>query len=147
MKYTEAKQGRIFILRLEQGDRIPGVLEDFAASQDIKSALVFYLGGADKNSKVVVGPEEGTAEKPVPMLTGLPGVSEALGVGTIFVNEKGEPKMHLHSAFGRNQQTITGCTREGVDVWRIGEVLVMELTNCSAQRKVDPETGFELLEL
>jgi len=147
MKYTEAKQGRIFILRLEQGDRIPGVLEDFAASQDIKSALVFYLGGADKNSKVVVGPEEGTAEKPVPMLTGLPGVSEALGVGTIFVNEKGEPKMHLHSAFGRNQQTITGCTREGVDVWRIGEVMVMELTNCSAQRKVDPETGFELLEL
>ena len=147
MKYAESKPGRIFVLRLEQGDRIPGVLENFAASQNIRSALVFYLGGAEESSRVVVGPEEGTAKKPVPMVTGLPGVSEALGVGTIFVNQEGQPKLHLHSAFGRNRETVTGCTREGVDIWRIGEVVIMELTSCPAQRKVDPETGFELLDL
>ncbi|RJX22504.1 MAG: DUF296 domain-containing protein, partial [Ammonifex sp.] len=41
----------------------------------------------------------------------------------------------------------TGCTREGVTIWHIGEVIILELINSSAQRKIDPTTGFELLEV
>jgi uncharacterized protein len=147
MKYTEANLGRIFIIRLEHGDRIPAVIENFAGEHQIRSATVFFLGGAAKESKVVVGPRDNTENQIVPMVTDLLGVSEAVGVGTIFTNQEQVPKLHLHTAFGRNRETITGCTREGVTIWHIGEVIIMEMLNNSAQRRVDPETGFELLEV
>lgn len=147
MKYTEANLGRIFILRLEHGDRIPDVIEKFSNIHSINSATVLFIGGSDQGSRVVVGPEDGTAKKPVPTVLELPGVSESVGVGTIFVNENGIPKLHLHSAFGRSDQTVTGCTREGVSIWHIGEVIILELINCSAHRKINPANGFELLEI
>jgi len=147
LKYTEASLGRIFILRLEKGDRIPKTIEDFAQERKVGSATVFFLGGADKNSKVVVGPEDGEAEKPIPVVIPLPRVSESLGVGTIFRNEEGAFKLHMHSAFGHGKDTIAGCTRQGVDVWLYGEVVIMELLNGTAKRKVDPQTGFELLDV
>lgn len=147
MKFTEANLGRIFILRLEHGDRIPDTIEEFAKNHNIESATVQFIGGSEQNSKVVVGPEDGTAAKPVPTVINLPGVSEAVGVGTIFMNEDKLPKLHMHSAFGRNVQTVTGCTREGVSIWQIGEVIIFELTNNSAQRKINPVNGFELLEV
>jgi predicted DNA-binding protein with PD1-like motif len=147
MKYTEATIGRVFILRLEHGDRMPRVIEEFAGHKNIAAATVLFLGGADGGSKVVVGPKEGKAAKPIPMVTSLPDVSEAIGVGTIFTNEADIPKLHLHAAFGRADTTVTGCTREGVDIWHIGEVVILELINNSAQRKIDPQTGFELLEV
>jgi predicted DNA-binding protein with PD1-like motif len=53
----------------------------------------------------------------------------------------------MHAAFGRNEKTVTGCVRLGVDVWRIGEVVMLELTETSARRVVDKETGFEFLEV
>jgi len=147
LKYTEASIGRIFILRLEKGDIIPKTIEDFAREKKIESASVFFIGGADKGSKVVVGPEDGSAIKPIPVTLPLPRVSESLGVGTIFKNEEGVLKLHMHSAFGHGKDTIAGCTRQGVDVWLYGEVIIMELVNSSAKRKVDPQTGFELLEV
>ena len=147
MKYSEAQLGRIFILRLEHGDMIPEIIEDFASDHQVKSAMVHFIGGADTNSRVVVGPEDGTALRPRPVVTNLLGTSEAIGAGTLFTNEEGLPKLHLHSAFGRSRETVTGCTREGVKVWHIGEVVIFELVNTSAKRKIDPGTGFELLEM
>lgn len=147
MKYSEANLGRIFILRLEHGDKIPDILEEFAVTHKIESALIHFLGGADKESKVVVGPEDGTVQRPRPMVTDLLDTSEAVGVGTLFTNEEGITKLHLHSAFGRNRETVTGCTREGVIIWHIGEVVIFELLNSTATRKIDPKTGFELLEV
>lgn len=147
MKYSEAKLGRVFILRMEHGDIIPDVIEEFAVENQINTAIVHFLGGADPESKVVVGPEDGNSPKPRPMVVDLLGTSEAIGMGTIFINEKGIPKLHLHSAFGRGRETITGCTREGVKVWHIGEVVILELVNTNATRKTNLVTGFELLEV
>lgn len=147
MKFSEANLGRIFILRLEHGDKIPDVIEEFAKDHQIDSAILHFLGGVDTNSKVVVGPEDGTAKKPRAMVTELLGTSEAVGIGTLFTNEDKIPKLHLHAAFGRNKDTVTGCTREGVIIWHIGEVIIFELKNSSARRKVDSNTGFELLDL
>lgn len=148
MEYTEASIGRIFILRLENGDQIPETIEKFAETKEISSATVLFIGGADKEGEVAVGPKDGSAEQPIPDTQKLSGVSEAIGAGTIFTNEDELPKLHLHSAFGRKDKTITGCTKAGgIDIWNIGEVIILELKNHSARRKIDPETGFELLEL
>ncbi len=147
MQFTEAKLGRIFLLRLHDGDRLPDVLESFAADNNVSSALCFFIGGVKENSRVVVGPKDGYALPPDPMVTLLKGVHEACGVGTIFANEEGKPKLHMHASFGRKQNSITGCVRMGVDVWQIGEVVVLELAGAVAHRAKDKETGFEFLEI
>lgn len=147
MQFTEAKLGRVFVLRLHDGDRLPDVLESFAAEKEVSSALCFFLGGAKEKSRVVVGPKDGKALPPEPMVTLLEGVHEACGVGTIFADEKGKPKLHMHSSFGRKQNTVTGCVRMGVEVWQIGEVVVLELTGAQARRVIDKKTNFEFLEV
>ena len=147
MQFTEAKLERVFVLRLHDGDHLPDVIETFAKKQNVKSALCFFLGGAKDNSRIVVGPRNGLDIQPEPMITLLEGVHEVCGVGTIFTDEKGKPKLHMHASFGRKEETITGCVRMGVDVWRIGEVVLLELTGSSAHRAVDKETGFEFLEV
>jgi predicted DNA-binding protein with PD1-like motif len=147
MQFTEAKLGRIFVLRLHDGDHLPDVLESFAAENHVTTALCFFLGGAKENSRVVVGPKDGYALPPEPMVTLLNGVHEACGVGTIFADEEGKPKLHMHTSFGRNEKTVTGCVRMGVDVWRIGEVVMLELLGTVARRALDKDTGFEFLEI
>ena len=146
MQFTEAKLGRIFVLRLHDGDHLPDILESFAAQNQISKALCFFLGGVKDKSRVIVGPKDSDALPPEPMITLLSGVHEVCGMGTIFVDEEGKPKLHMHASFGRNDKTVTGCVRMGVDVWRIGEVVLLELTGAAAHRAKDKETGFEFLE-
>lgn len=146
MNYTEANLNRIFILRLHNDEILHEVIEKFAAEKQIKSALCFFLGGAQEKSKVVVGPKDGKAMPPEPMITLLKGVHEGLGVGTIFADEEGKPKLHMHASFGRNDNAVTGCVRMGVEVWQIGEVVILELAGSSAKREKNKKTGFEFLE-
>jgi len=146
LDYTQVNLGRIFVLRLHQNERLHEVIEEFAAQKQINSALCFFLGGAQDKSKVVVGPKDGDVMPPEPMITLLKGVHEGCGVGSIFVDEASVPKLHMHASFGRKDSTITGCVRMGVDVWQIGEVVILELTGGSAKRLKNKETGFEFLE-
>lgn len=146
MNYTEASLARIFILRLHHDETLHKVIEKFADQKQIKNALCFFLGGTQDKSKVVVGPKDGDATPPEPMVTLLKGVHEACGVGTVFTDEKGKPKLHMHASFGRNDNAITGCVRMGVDVWQIGEVVILELAGGSAKRVKNKGTGFEFLE-
>jgi uncharacterized protein len=147
LDFTEAKLGRIFILRLNQDEVLHEVIEKFAAEKQVVSALCFFLGGAEGKSKVVVGPRDGKACTIDPMVTLLKGVHEACGVGTIFSNEKGKPVLHMHASFGRNDNAITGCVRKGVNIWLIGEAVILELTGSSARRAKNKETSFEVLEV
>jgi predicted DNA-binding protein with PD1-like motif len=155
MEYTEASLARIFILRLHQDETVHEVVEKFAKEKQVKNALCFFLGGADEKSKLVVGPKDGKAMPPEIMTTMLRGVHEGLGVGTIFCDESGQPKLHMHGSFGRNDaqanlvaaNAVTGCMRVGVQVWKIGEVAILELAGAQAMRKKDKATGFEMLEI
>lgn len=147
MKYTEAKLGRIFILRLEHGDIVTETIQNFAKDKNITSAYIQIVGGAEKDSKIVVGPVDGTAAKPEKVYHHTSGVSEMFGVGTLFTNEGGEPKLHLHSSFGRGDKANTGCCWPGVSTWHIGEVIIHELTDHTALRRLNKDNGFELLEI
>jgi len=146
MKFCEAKQGRTFILRLEDGDVVHESIEAFAREHDILSASLIILGGADARSRLVVGPEQGRSEKIIPMIHELKDVCEVSGVGTIFPDKDGNPVLHMHMACGRNDQTVTGCVRAGVKVWHVMEVMLFELTSNTAMRVHDPVTGFALLQ-
>ena len=146
MKYTEANQGRIFILRLEDGEILHETIEAFAAEHSVKAAAVIALGGADEGSKLIVGPEHGRSEVITPMEHLLDDVNEIAGVGTIFPGKGNKPVLHMHIASGRNDSTVTGCVRRGVKVWHILEVILFELVDSSARRVLNEQLGFELLE-
>ena len=145
MKYSEAGLGRIFVMRLEDGEILHDEIESFAAKKSINSAAVIALGGADKDSKLIVGPREGRNEAIEPMEALLDGVHEIAGVGTIFPNEQDKPTLHMHAACGREKSTVTGCVRAGVKTWHIMEVIILELTGTDAKRKFEESTGFSLL--
>ncbi|MFA4837470.1 MAG: PPC domain-containing DNA-binding protein [Dehalococcoidia bacterium] len=146
MKYTEGKIGRIFVIRLQDGERLPAAIESFAADHHLLRGMCILIGGINDGGKIVVGPEDGEALPPVPMLFGLEGVHEVAGVGTIFPNKEGKPVLHMHAALGRQGQTRAGCIRPGVEVWQVGEVILLEIIDNHAQRLKDAATGFELLE-
>ena len=44
MKYTQAKQGRVFIIRLEDGDILHEEIEKLAVMQGIRAAALFAVG-------------------------------------------------------------------------------------------------------
>jgi predicted DNA-binding protein with PD1-like motif len=146
MKYSEARQGRTFVIRLEDGETVHEKLEQFAREQGVGRASLIAIGGADKGSVLVVGPEEGRM-KPVSIMTHeLYEAHEILGCGTIFPDEQGNPVLHMHMACGREENTVTGCVRNGVKVWLVMEVIMTELLGCSSSRKTEQETGFKLLD-
>ena len=145
MRYTQAKQGRIFIIRLEDGDIVHEKIEKFSQEESIKAAALIILGGADKDSKLIVGPEHGRREPIIPMEHVLDNVHEIAGTGTIFPDEKGKPILHMHMGCGRKTSSVTGCVRKGVKVWHIMEVILFELVDTTAVRSFDPTTGFTLL--
>ena len=147
MQYREGRIGRIFVLRLEDGERLPEAIETFARDQGLKEAMVIYVGGAQDGSRLVVGPEAGRTDAIIPLIHTLAGIQEVLGVGTLFPNEAGDPVLHLHAATGREGGATVGCSRAGVEVWLVGEVIILEVVGAQARRREDPETGFQLLDL
>jgi predicted DNA-binding protein with PD1-like motif len=145
MQYGEGRMGRIFALRLEEGEPLNETIESFARDKGIKCGMAIYLGGGRHGSKVVVGPEAGRQDAVIPIIHALQGIQEVAAVGTIFPNEAGEPSLHMHAASGREGGATVGCTRAGVVVWLVGEVIIIEITGTGGVRKKDPATGFHLL--
>ncbi len=145
MKFSEARQGRIFVLRLEDGEIVHEVIEGFAREQGIGAAALIILGGADDGSRLVVGPAQ-DRELPLEIMERvLAHAHEVAGTGTIFRDETGEPMLHMHMACGREGATVTGCIRQGVKVWHVMEVVLFELVDSSARRAVEQPLGLKLL--
>ncbi|MBF0433665.1 MAG: DNA-binding protein [Fibrobacteria bacterium] len=146
MKFSQADPGRIYIIRLEHGDILHECIERLVQKENVKAASLSFVGGVDKGSVLIIGPEDREASPVIPMELTLEDAYEATGTGTLFPNEKGEPVLHMHLACGREKQTITGCVRKGVKIWHVGELVLRELTNSTAIRKLDKTTGFALME-
>lgn len=144
MKSTEGKIGRVFIIRLEEGDVIPDCIEAFAREKEIKSGHVVIIGGIG-SGQVVVGPRDSEEYPPDPMLLPVDGAHEVLASGIIALNENGNPAMHIHGALGRSGSTLTGCLRPGVTTWLVGEAVLYEITGIEAKRVLDQKSGFALL--
>ena len=52
----------------------------------------------------------------------------------------------MHTALGREGKTRSGCIRPGIEVWKVGEVILLEITESTAHRQEDAATGFNMLE-
>ena len=144
MKYSEGKIGRVFVIRLEDGDELPGCIEKFAAEHKISVGQAILVGGIG-SGEIVSGPRK-NKELPIdPMLIPIDGVHEVVGVGLLAPDRKGTPQLHIHAALGRAGKTTTGCLRMGVKTWLVGEVILYEILGADVARLPDKESGFELL--
>jgi predicted DNA-binding protein with PD1-like motif len=145
MKACEGRIGRVFVIRLEDGDVVPDCIERFAEEKGVsvgQAILVGGIGGGD----VVVGPRRSEERPPEPMLLPIDGAHEVAGVGVLAPGEDGKPVLHIHAALGRAGRTMTGCLRHGVTTWLVGEVILYEILGADMVRIQDEQSGFELLE-
>lgn len=146
MKASKGQLGRVFVIRLEDGDAIPTCIERFAEEHGISVGQVIMLGGII-GGQVVVGPRRSDEMPPEPMLVPLDGAHEVVGAGIIAPDEKGKPTLHMHAALGRAGKTTTGCLRPGVSTWLVGEVILCEILGTGAVRVPHEKAGFELLDI
>lgn len=144
MQIAEGHVGRVFVIRLEDGEELPKAVETVARRKAIRSGLVLLVGGA-RDGTLVVGPRKATLA-PVPMLQHFAGGHEILGIGTLFEGAKG-PKLHMHAALGRGKAARAGCIRKSIRTYLIGEIVILELAGFRARRERDPKSGFHLLKL
>jgi len=146
VKVAQGSLGRVLVVRLEDGEVLHECVERACYEAGIERAAVLALGGADQGSRLIVGPEDGRAERIVPVITELGGSSEMAAVGTIFPDEGGRPSLHMHASCGRGERGVTGCVRAGVKAWLVQEVVVIELLDLGSTRRMDPKSGFHLLD-
>jgi predicted DNA-binding protein with PD1-like motif len=146
MKAAEGKPGRVFVLRLEDGDVLPDCIEHFAAEKGISAGYVVVVGGVGEG-EVVVGPRRSSQMPPEPMLLPIDGAHELAGVGIIAPDKDGKPVLHIHASLGRSGKTTTGCLRPGVKTWLIGEAILYEVLETDIVRIKDTRSGFDLLEI
>jgi len=145
MKACEGHIGRVFVIRLEDGDVVPECIEHFAEEHKVLVGQAILVGGIG-GGNVVVGPRRSEERPPIPMLLPIDGPHEVIGVGVIAPGENGKPILHIHAALGRAGQTMTGCLRPGVATWLVGEVILYEILGTNVARIKDEQSGFELLE-
>jgi uncharacterized protein len=145
MKTSEGRLGRVFVIRLEDGDVLPGCIEKFAEEKGVSVGHAILVGGIGEG-QIVVGPRYSLKMPPEPMLLPVDGAHEVAGVGVLAPGENGKPVLHMHAALGRSGQTMAGCLRPGVTTWLVGEVILYEILGAKVARLKDKKSGFDLLQ-
>lgn len=143
MQYTQGNLGRVFVARLQDGESVYDAVAEIASREGIRSAVVYAIGGM-RSGKVVTGPEQPTGPI-VPHVESFDDARELVGIGTVFPQD-GKPALHFHAGIGRGQGALVGCLREGMSVFLVLEVIILELTGLDAERAADA-SGLHLLRL
>ena len=105
-EYSTAGLGRVFVVRLEDGDVVHEAIEELARREGVQRAAVIVLGGADDGSRLVVGPRDGRRRRPAiePMERAAARRPRDGRRGTVFPDDAGRAVLHLHAAFGRDDR-------------------------------------------
>ena len=144
MQYTEGQLGRIFVVRIDDGEDMLVSLRQFIIDKGIGAGSITFLG-ALMDGRMVTGPEEPVIP-PVPHFVMFEGGWEVFGVGTIYPGEGG-PHIHYHASVGRSGHALTGCLREKATTYLIIEAVIMEFTGLTAHREFDEKTQLHLPQL
>ena len=141
MQYTEGQLGRVFVVRIDDGEDMLISLRQFINEKSIQAGTILFLG-ALMNGRMVTGPEDPIIP-PVPHFVMFEGGWEVFGVGTIYPGEGG-PHIHYHASVGRSGHALTGCLREKAITYLIIEAVILEFTGLSARREYDKKLQVHL---
>ncbi|MBM4024083.1 MAG: DUF296 domain-containing protein [Planctomycetes bacterium] len=142
MEYSVGQVGRVVVARLFEGEDLHVCIDRIAREAQIRCATVLITGGF-RTAAVVVGPQR---EQPqiVPRFQAFTGPGEVLGVGTLYWDEAG-PRLHIHTAIGKDGENLVGCPRHDTRTFLILEVTILEIVGIEASRQLDPGSGMKLL--
>ena len=139
MEYQAGNMGRVFYIRLDDGEDLHASIKEIAGKENIRCAWFQFFGGL-KSAGVVIGPKE-PVMPPDPVWASLRDAREILGTGTIFLdNEK--PVIHIHAALGHHGETVTGCVRKDSIIYLVTELIIQEITGIDVTRPWFAEGGF-----
>jgi predicted DNA-binding protein with PD1-like motif len=142
MQYTEGQLGRVFVVRIDDGEDMLVSLRQFINDKSVYAGSILFLG-ALMEGRMVTGPEEPVIP-PIPHFVMFEGGWEVFGIGTIYPGEDGGPYIHYHASVGRSGHALTGCLREKAITYLIVEAVVLEFTGLSARREFDKKTQVHL---
>jgi hypothetical protein len=141
MQYTEGQIGRVFVVRIDNGEDMLVSIRNFVNDKGIQAGSLIFLG-ALLDGRMVTGPEEPVIP-PIPHFVMFEGGWEVFGVGTIFPGEDGA-HIHYHASVGRSGHALTGCLREKATTYLLVEVVILEFTGLVARRVFDDKTQVHL---
>jgi predicted DNA-binding protein with PD1-like motif len=141
MQYSVGQVGRVFVVRIDDGEDFLVSMRKFIADKGIHTGSVLFLG-ALMNGRMVTGPEEPVIP-PIPHFVMFEGGWEVFGVGTIYPGEGG-PHIHYHASVGRAGHALTGCLREKATTYLIIEAVIIEFTGLFGRREFDERTQMNL---
>jgi uncharacterized protein len=141
MQYAEGKPGRIFILRIDDGEDLVRTLHDFVVAHDVHCGYIRFIG-ALLSGQMVTGPEKPVLP-PDLHFESFSGGWEVMGMATITPGEDG-PHLHFHASIGKGDQVLTGCLKGTIRTYIIVEAVITEITGTGMHRELDPVTGLVL---
>jgi predicted DNA-binding protein with PD1-like motif len=144
MKYQVGRPGRVVVIRFDDKEEFLEKIKEVVKKEDIKSAVIYIIGGL-RRGDIVVGSEKDVIS-PKPVWKRLSQSHEVVCIGTLF-REKKEPRIHLHGVFGRKNTVKAGCLRGIAETFLIIEAIVLEIKGIKAKRELDPVSGLSLLRL
>ncbi len=141
MQYSEGNLGRVFVLRIDDGEDLIVSLKKFVEAKSVKSCMALFIG-ALKEGRAVTGPEQPTIP-PVPHWEAYRNGWEVFGMATIYPSADG-PRLHIHSAIGKGREALLGCVRERAGVYLVVEAVLMEFVGLDVRREWDEATELYL---
>ena len=144
MRYSKGNIGRVFLLKFDDDDILLEELTALAKKESIRSAAMVFIG-ALKKGDLVTGPKKPVIP-PEPNWVKFKDAWEVMGIGTIFTSRSG-PQIHIHTAMGKKNKTLTGCIRKESKIFLVIEAIVFELKGVKASKEIDPKTGLNLLKI
>lgn len=144
MDYAIGSTGRVFAVRFDHEDDFLGGLTELALKENIRCAWFNVIGGI-LEADVVTGPKA-PVMPPEPVWHEMREAREVLGTGSLFRDETGEPKIHLHTALGHHGHTLTACMRKGTKTYLVLEVYLVEIAGIDASRPWYAAGGFNRVE-
>ncbi|MFB3763680.1 MAG: PPC domain-containing DNA-binding protein [Methanotrichaceae archaeon] len=144
MQYSEGSLGRVFVLRLDDGEDLISSVQRFVEEKKIVSCMALFIG-ALRDGRMVTGPEAPVIP-PIPHFENFNSAWEVFGMATIYPSQEGS-RIHIHSSLGRGREALTGCIREKATAYLIVEIVLFEFSGLSAKREFDEITGLHLLSL
>lgn len=143
MQYSEGRLGRIFVIRLEDGEDLIRSIQQFVERMEVSAGMIHFLG-ALREGRLIAGPKEPTIPPGPPFVEELEGSWETFGVATVYPGEEGKPAVHIHASAGHDDRALTGCLRKMATTYLVVEAVVFEFCGLEAKREIDEMTGLSL---
>lgn len=141
MQFAEGKQGRIFLMRIDNGEDLIETLRDFVTDHGIHCGYIRFIG-ALLSGQLVTGPENPVLPPELHFESFSDGW-EVVGMATITPGDDG-PHLHLHASIGKGDRVLTGCLKGKVTTYIIVEAVITEIIGTGMHMEMDPVTGLVL---